>query len=116
MIPAGSNVGALDCRPRAGIPDRQHLFPAISNRVFKMPDNKIILLTEIIDQRIRKEKELEFYQNELEKLQNKMFMVKKEIDLTNLIINIIQNEKVLDVKEGIKKITQTSTGDEDEPV
>jgi len=60
-----------------------------------MSDKKIILLTEIIDQKIRKEKELEFYQQELEKLQNKMFFVKKEIDLTNIIINIIQNEKVL---------------------
>ena len=81
-----------------------------------MSDKKIILLTEIIDQKIRKEKELEFYQQELEKLQNKMFFVKKEIDLTNIIINIIQNEKVLDIKEGIKKITQTSTGDEDESI
>lgn len=76
-----------------------------------MSDKKIILLTEIIDQKIRKEKELEFYQQELEKLQNKMFFVKKEIDLTNIIINIIQNEKVLDIKEGIKKITKV---DDDE--
>lgn len=70
-----------------------------------MEEKKIILLTEVIDQKIRKEKELEFYQRELEKLQNKMFFVRKEIDLTNLIIDIIQKEKVLDIRESIKQIS-----------
>ena len=62
-------------------------------------ERKIILLTDIIEQKVRKEKELEFYQKEMEKLQQKMFFVRKEIDLTQIIINIIEEERVMDIKE-----------------
>ena len=61
--------------------------------------SKLILITDIIEQRVRKEKELEFYEKELKKLQQKMWFIQKDIDITNLIINMIENEKVLDVKE-----------------
>lgn len=64
-----------------------------------MSENRIILLTEVLETKVRKEKELEYYAKQLEELQRKMFFVKKEIDLTNLIIEIIENEKVMDIKE-----------------
>ena len=64
-----------------------------------MSEKKIILLSEIIETRVRKEKELEYYQRQLDELQRKMFFVKKEIDLTNVIIDIIEHEKVIDIKE-----------------
>lgn len=64
-----------------------------------MSEKKIILLTEVLETKVRKEKELEYYAKQLEELQRKMFFVKKEIDLTNLIIDIIENEKVMDIKE-----------------
>jgi len=64
-----------------------------------MSEKKIILLTEVLETKVRKEKELEYYAKQLEELQKKMFFVKKEIDLTNLIIEIIENEKVMDIKE-----------------
>jgi hypothetical protein len=60
---------------------------------------KVILLTDVIETKLRKEKELEFYQRELEKLQQKMFFLKKDIEITNLCIQIIEQEKVLDVRE-----------------
>jgi uncharacterized protein YlaN (UPF0358 family) len=59
--------------------------------------SKIILITDVIEQKLRKEQELEFYEKELEKLQSKMFWLKKEIDLTNRIINIIEAEEVIDL-------------------
>jgi uncharacterized protein YlaN (UPF0358 family) len=59
--------------------------------------SKIILISDVIEQRLRKEQELEFYEKELEKLQSKMFWLKKEIDLTNRIINIIEAEEVIDL-------------------
>lgn len=65
-----------------------------------MNDKKIILLTDIIEQRLRKQKELEYYEEELQKLQMKMFLTRKEIDLTNTIIDIIQKETVVDLVEG----------------
>lgn len=68
-----------------------------------MSDNGIILIQDLIDSKLRKEQELEFYQEELEKLMLKMSFVQQEIDLTNKIIDIIENEKVLDLKENIRK-------------
>lgn len=64
--------------------------------------SKLILLTDVLETKIRKEKELEFYQIELEKLQQKMFFIRKDIDITNLCIQIIEQEKVLDIREQIK--------------
>lgn len=55
--------------------------------------SNILLLTDIIEQKVRKEKELEYYQNELDKLQQKMWWVRKEIEITNLCIEVIQSEK-----------------------
>ena len=55
--------------------------------------NNILLLTDIIEQKVRKEKELEYYQAELDKLQQKMWWIRKEIDVTNLCIEVIQTEK-----------------------
>lgn len=60
---------------------------------------KIILLTDILDTRLRKERELAFYQRELEKLQEKMMFLRKDIQITNLCIEIIEQEKVVDVRE-----------------
>lgn len=58
---------------------------------------RIILLEDFLEQRIRKEQELKFYEEELAKLQEKMFWVKREIDLTNTIIRVIKDESVVDL-------------------
>lgn len=60
---------------------------------------KLILISDIIETRLRKEKEIEYYQKQLEKIQQKMFFLKKDLDITNLIIDMIENEKVVDIKE-----------------
>ena len=66
-----------------------------------MSESKLILLTDIIDHKLRKEKELEFYQKELDKLQQKMMFLRKDIEITNLCINIIEKEKVVDIRERV---------------
>lgn len=63
--------------------------------------SKLIQITDILETKLRKEKELEFYQKELEKLQQKMFFIQKDIDITNLIIDLIEKEKVYDVKQNM---------------
>lgn len=55
--------------------------------------SEILSIVDIIEQKVRKEKELAFYEQELEKLQKKMFFLRKEIQLTNFIIDAINNEK-----------------------
>jgi len=59
----------------------------------------IILINDLIDLKYRKQKELEFYNKQLEELHSKMFFIKKEIELTSEIINMIEKEKLLDLRE-----------------
>ena len=66
-------------------------------------ENKIILLQDVIDQRDRKEKEIAFYQSELEKIEERLFFLRKEQQLTQFIIDAIQNEKLLDVREYLEE-------------
>lgn len=54
--------------------------------------SNIISLADIIEQKIRKEKELEYYEQQLLDLQKKMFFVRKDIEVTNLVIEIINDE------------------------
>jgi len=59
----------------------------------------IILLEEILDLRSRKKKELEYYNQQLEELKMRMFFIQKEIDLTSNIIDMIEKEKMVDLKK-----------------
>ena len=62
---------------------------------------KIIMLSEVLETRVRKQKELEYYQAELEKLKEKMFFLQKDIDITNIIINMIEKENVVDFQQNM---------------
>jgi len=62
----------------------------------------ILLIQDIYDLRTRKQEELEFYHKELEKLQIKMSYLRVEMDLTNRIIDMIENEKMTDLRDWLK--------------
>jgi len=62
-------------------------------------ESKLILISDFIEQKIRKEQELEFYLKELTELNRKIGFLRQEVDLTNTIINMIKAEQVHDVKE-----------------
>ena len=62
-------------------------------------ESKLILISDFIEQKIRKEQELEFYLRELTELNRKIGFLRQEVDLTNTIINMIKAEQVHDVKE-----------------
>lgn len=62
-------------------------------------EKRIIFITDLIDQRIRKEKEIEFYEEQLEEINKKLFWLRKEQQLTQTIIEIIEKEKVVDIRE-----------------
>lgn len=57
-------------------------------------EKKLIFLHDIIENKVRKEKELEFYEAELKKLQEKMYWLQRDIDVTNIIIDMIEKENV----------------------
>lgn len=62
-------------------------------------EQKLILISDFIEQKLRKEQELEFYLKELEELQRKIGWLRREVDLTNTIIGMIKHEQVYDIKE-----------------
>jgi hypothetical protein len=63
----------------------------------------IILINDLVDLRARKRKELEYYNKQLEELRYKMLFIQKEIDLTSDIIDMIEKEKMLDLREYLNK-------------
>lgn len=74
-------------------------------------DHKILVLEELLNVRKRKQKELAYYQEKLLELQEKMQYIQMDIQVTNIIIGIIEEENVVDIQkyivdrrlEGIKK-------------
>ncbi len=63
-----------------------------------MSDN-IVSLADLIEQRLRKQQELDYYKETLKNLQTKIFELNKEVDITTLIIDMIEGERVLTLDE-----------------
>lgn len=59
-------------------------------------------MSDLLDIRSRKLKELEFYNQQLKELQLKMVFIQQEINLTNKILNMIEKETVIDIGLHIK--------------
>jgi hypothetical protein len=55
--------------------------------------SKIVTITELIEEKAIKEKELLYYEDTLKQLLFKMSMIKQEINLTETIIDMIKSEK-----------------------
>ena len=64
---------------------------------------RLILLSEFLDQNKRKEDDIAFYEKELKKIEEKLYWLRREKDLTETIINIISQEKVVDIREEMEK-------------
>ena len=78
-------------------------------------ESRIILIADVIEQKLRKEKELEFYLKELEELQRKIGWLRREVDLTNTIIDMIKSDSVYDIKEQLlEKHSDKLLGKDDE--
>ena len=69
-----------------------------------MQESNIIQIADLIDEKLRKEQELEFYEEELQKLLFRMSMVRQEINLTETIIKMIQHDEIPNL---IKKLDPT---------
>ncbi len=62
-------------------------------------ERKIILITDLVDQRLRKEREIEYYEKELRQIEQRLAYLYKEKTLTETILTIVQTEKVVDIRE-----------------
>tara|TARA_B100001057_G_scaffold450218_1_gene492065 strand:+ start:47 stop:265 length:219 start_codon:yes stop_codon:yes gene_type:complete len=65
-----------------------------------MKENQtIILLSDIIESKVRKEKELAYYQEQLRDISVKISQLNNDLSLTQLIIDMINNDGIKDIKE-----------------
>ena len=64
-------------------------------------DSRIIFLTDLIDTKVRKEKEIDYYEKQLKEIENKLFYLRKEQDLTKTILDLIESEKIIDLQQYI---------------
>ena len=55
----------------------------------------VISLVELIEQRLGKEREISFYKQALEDLHEKIAALDKDVQITTMIIDLIQREKLL---------------------
>lgn len=69
----------------------------------QMANSNIIIIHDLLATKERKEKELQFYHEELKKLEERMHWLRMEIKLTNDIIKMIEREQILDIKTLIKE-------------
>ena len=70
---------------------------------------KIILLSDLKDLRKQKERELKYYSERLDELNKKLFFIRKEIELTNFIIDLIEKENIVDLRKLIDDSNNTRT-------
>tara|TARA_B110000285_G_scaffold231857_1_gene301553 strand:- start:868 stop:1104 length:237 start_codon:yes stop_codon:yes gene_type:complete len=63
-----------------------------------MTDN-VVSLTELIESRLKKQQEIEYYQETLIKLQKRIGELDKEVSITSLTIDMIETERVLTLDE-----------------
>lgn len=67
--------------------------------VSMVDDKNVVSLADLIEQRLRKQQELEYYRETLTTLQRKIGILSKEVDITTLIIDMIEGDKVLTIEE-----------------
>lgn len=65
----------------------------------------VISLVELIEQRLDKEREISFYKKVLEELQIKITALDKDVQITTMIIDLIQQEKLLTANERVNKLS-----------
>ena len=62
-------------------------------------EKSIVFITDLIENKLRKEREIEYFEEKLKEIEKKLFFLKKEQNVTETILDIIQNEKVLEFKQ-----------------
>ena len=74
--------------------------------------SKIISLADLIESRLRKQQELAYYKKQLIKLNEQMSILDHDIGVTSLIIDLIGNENIVDVKKSLNTIKQISNNND----
>ena len=62
-------------------------------------ESNVVSLSDLIETRFRKQQEIEYYQESLERLQIKIGELGTEVSITTIIIDMIESERVLTIDE-----------------
>lgn len=66
-------------------------------------EHKLILLEDFLEQRLRKEQEISYYEEQMQEIERKLFFLRKERELTATIIDMLTREKVVDLQEMVEE-------------
>ena len=66
-------------------------------------ESSIVVLADILEQKLRKEHELTYYEGQLAQLLLRMDFIRKEIEITNMIIELVSDEKIVSMQEYLDK-------------
>ncbi len=59
---------------------------------------KIIFITDLIESKLQKQREIEKYESQLKIIENKLFFLRKEKEITETILELIEHEKIIDLR------------------
>ena len=74
--------------------------------------SKIISLTDIIDSKVVKEKEIQYYYEQLNEIQRKIAFLETDLNLTKTIIRLIEDQKIVTVDNSVPLIGVEDDDDE----
>ena len=61
-------------------------------------NKKIIFITDLIESKVQKQREIEKYESQLKIIEEKLFFLRKEKEITETILELIEHEKIMDLK------------------
>ena len=59
---------------------------------------KIIFITDLIESKLQKQREIEKYESQLKIIEERLFFLRKEKEITETILELIEHEKIMDLK------------------
>ena len=74
--------------------------------------SKIISLTDVLENKIVKEKELLYYKEQLEEIQRKIAFLETDHNITRQIILLIEHEKIIEVDTSVPILSFDDPEDE----
>ena len=58
-------------------------------------NKKIIFITDLIESKVQKQREIEKYESQLKIIENKLIFLRKEKEITETILELIEHEKII---------------------
>ena len=61
-------------------------------------NKKIIFITDLIESKKQKQREIDKYESQLKIIEEKLFFLRKEKEITETILELIEHEKIIDLR------------------